>query len=192
MKAIRPIMSETVKKIAAGQKVVTMECDIPDRTGAARRASLLPYMLLGFIIVIYTLITPILNDWAMALFAVGPVSILVAYYGIPVSRMKSALYYKKIDVFENGIHLSTNRFLRRFITNDFLKREQVKEVAVAKRKGFFGLRSDYEMFMILNQGAAIPMIFITKEKGEEYGKIISKSWGVPYKFYGPEVTAKTT
>ena len=185
-------MSETVKKIAAGQKVVTMECDIPDRTIAARRASLLPYLLLGFIIVIYTLLIPILNNWALALFAVGPVSILVAYYGIPVSRMKAALYYKKVDVFENGIHLTTNRFLRRFITNDFLKREQVKEVAVAKRKGFFGTRSDHEMFMILNQGVALPMIFITKEKGEEYGKLISQSWGVPYKFYGPDAAAKKT
>ena len=190
MKAIRPFMSETVKKIAAGQKLVTMECDLPDRTAAARRASLFPYFLLGFIVVIYTLLVPILKDWAMALFAVGPVSILVAYYGIPVSRMKASLYYKKIEVYENGIHLSTNRFLRRFITNDFIKREQVKEVAIVKRKGLIGFRNDHEMFMILNQGAAIPMIFLSKEKGEEYSKIISKSWGVPYKVYGPDATAK--
>ncbi len=176
-------MSETVKKIAAGQKVVTMECDLPDRSAAARRASLMPYMMLGFIAVIYTLLVPILQNWAMALFAVGPVSILIAYYGIPVSRMKASLYYKKIDVFENGARLNTNRFLRRFISNEFLKREQVKEIAVVKRKGFLGLRSDREMFMILNQGTAIPMIYITKEKGEEYGKLISQSWGVPFNLY---------
>jgi hypothetical protein len=74
--------------------------------------------LLGFILVIYTLLVPILNDWTMALFAVGPVSILIAYYGIPLSRMKAGLYYKKIEVFENGALLNTNRFLRRFITNE--------------------------------------------------------------------------
>ena len=62
MKTVRPIMNETVRKIAAGQKVVTMECDIPDRSNAARRASLLPYLLLGFIVVIYTLLVPVLND----------------------------------------------------------------------------------------------------------------------------------
>jgi hypothetical protein len=176
-------MTETVRKIAAGQKVVTMECDLPDRNTAARRASLMPYMLLGFIVVIYTLLIPILHDWTMALFAVGPVSILVAYFGIPLSRMKAGLYYKQIDVYENGARLSTNRYLRRFVSNDFLKREQVKEIAVVKRKGMMGMRSDYEIFMVLKQGAAIPMIYITKEKGEEYGKLISQSWGIPFNSY---------
>lgn len=176
-------MSETVKKISAGQKVVTMECDVPDRTSAARRASITPYLLLGFLIVIYTFLVPVLNNWAMALFAIGPVSILVAYYGIPLSRMKAALYYKKIDVFENGLHLNTNRMLRRFITNEFLKKEQVKEIAVAQRRGVIGMRREYEMFMITWQGVAIPMIYITKEKGEEYGNLISKVWNVPFKSY---------
>lgn len=176
-------MSETVKKIAAGPKVVTMECDIPDRNAAARRASLMPYMLLGFIVVIYTLLVPILGNWAMALFAVAPVSVLIAYFGIPLSRMKASLYYKKIDVYENGLHLDTNRYLRRVITNDFLKREQVKEFAVVKRKSPFGFRSDHEIFMITWKGTAIPMIYITKEKGEEYGKLISKAWGIDFKSY---------
>jgi hypothetical protein len=183
MKAIRPCMSETVKKIPAGQKLVTMECDIPDRNAVARRASLLPFMLLGFIIVIYTLLVPILKEWWMALFAVGPVMILTAYYGIPVSRMKAGLYYKKVDVYENGVRINTNRFMRRFVANEFLRREQVKEIAVVKRKGIIGLRTDYQVFMILKQGVAIPMLFITKEKGEEYGKLISQSWGVPFKSY---------
>jgi hypothetical protein len=183
MNTIRPLMSETVRRIAAGQKVVTMECDLPDRTAAARRASLLPFMLLGFIVVVYTLLVPILKEWWMALFAVGPVAILTAYYGIPVSRMKAGLYFKKIDVYENGARLNTNRFMRRFVTNEFLRREQVKEIAVVKRKRMMGMRSDYEMFMILTQGVAIPMIYITKEKGEEYGKLISQSWGVPFKSY---------
>lgn len=183
MEAIRPLMSETVKKIAAGPKLITMECDIPDRTSAARRASLLPYLLLGFIVVIYSLLVPILENWIMALFAVGPVMLLTAYYGIPVSRLKASLYYKKIDVYQNGVRLNTNRFMRRFISNEFLKREQVKEIAVVKRKAFMGFRTDYEMFMILNQGVAIPMIYITKEKGEEYGRVISKSWDVPFNSY---------
>jgi hypothetical protein len=176
-------MSETVKKISAGAKVVTMECDIPDRTTVARRASLMPFMLLGFIVVIYTILVPILNNWAMALFAVGPVSLVIAYYGIPLSRMKASLYYKKIEVYENGLHLDTNRFLRRVITNDFLKREQVREIAVVRRKSVIGLRSDYEIFMITWKGTAIPMIYITKEKGEEYGKLVSKAWGIDYKAY---------
>jgi hypothetical protein len=183
MNTIRPLMSETVKRIAAGQKVVTMECDLPDRNAAARRASLMPFMLLGFIIIIYTLLVPILQNWMMALFAVGPVSILIAYYGIPVSRMKAGLYFKKIDVYENGVRVNTNRFMRKFVLNEFLKREQVKEIAVVKRKGLIGLRSDNELFMILNQGVAIPMLFITKEKGEEYGRLISKAWGIPFNSY---------
>ena len=105
MKTIRPFMSETVKRIAAGQKLVTMECDLSDRTAAARRASLMPFLLLGFIVVVYTLLVPILQNWMMALFAVGPVMILTAYFGIPVSRMKAGLYFKKIDVYENGARL---------------------------------------------------------------------------------------
>ena len=117
------------------------------------------------------------------MFAVGPVMILTAYFGIPVSRMKAGLYFKKIDVYENGARLNTNRFMRRFVTNEFLRREQVKEIAVVKRKGIMGLRSDHEMFMILKQGVAIPMIYITKEKGEEYGKLISQSWGLPFNSY---------
>jgi hypothetical protein len=140
-------------------------------------------MLLGFIVVVYTLLVPILKEWWMALFAVGPVMLLTAYYGIPVSRMKAGLYFKKIDVYENGARLNTNRFMRRFVTNEFLRREQVKEIAVVKRKGMMGTRSDYEIFMILKQGVAIPMIFITKEKGEEYGKLISHSWGVTFNSY---------
>jgi hypothetical protein len=176
-------MSETVKKISAGAKVVTMECDIPDRSTVARRASLMPYMLLGLIIVVYTVLVPILNNWAMALFAVGPVSILIAYYSIPLSRMKASLYYKTIDVYENGLHLDTNRYLRRVIKNDFLKREQVREFAVVKRKSPIGLRSDHEIFMVTWKGTAIPMIYITKEKGEEYGKLVSKVWGIDFKSY---------
>jgi hypothetical protein len=183
MNTIRPFMSETVKRIAAGQKLVTMECDLPDRSAAARRASLMPFLLLGFIVVVYTLLVPILQNWMMALFAVGPVMLLTAYFGIPVSRMKAGLYFKKIDVYENGARLNTNRFMRRFVANEFLRREQVKEIAVVKRKGIMGLRSDHEMFMILKQGVAIPMIYITKEKGEEYGKLISQSWGLPFKSY---------
>lgn len=177
-------MSEPVKKISAGAKLVTMECDIPDRSTAARRASLMPYMMLGLIVVIYSLLYPILNNWAMALFAVGPVSILIAYFGIPLSRMKASLYYKKIDVYENGMHLDTNRYLRKVVKNDFLKREQVREFAVAKRKSFMGFRGDYEIFMITWNGVAVPMIYITKEKGEEYGKLVSKAWGIDYKSYG--------
>ena len=176
-------MSETVKRIAAGQKLVTMECDLSDRNAAARRASLMPFMLLGFLIIIYALLVPILQNWMMALFAVGPVSVLIVYYGIPVSRMKAGLYYKKIDVYENGARVNTNRFMRRFVANEFLKREQVKEIAVVKRKGMVGLRSDHELFMILNKGVAIPALYITKEKGEEYGKLISQSWGVPFNSY---------
>jgi hypothetical protein len=183
MKTIRPFMSETVRRIAAGQKIVTMECDLPDRVTVSRRANLLPYMLLGFMVVVITLLAAILQNWAMALFAVGPAMILVAYYGIPMSRMKAGLYYKQIDVYQNGVRLNTNRFLRKFVANEFLKREQVKEIAVAKKKGFIGLRSDYQVFMILKQGVAIPALYITKEKGEEYGKLISQSWGVPFTLY---------
>ena len=97
--------------------------------------------------------------------------------------MKASLYYKKIEVYENGLHLNTNRYLRRF-HNQRIPEDGTGEGDRGGEKE--GHPWDAKRLRDIHDHlarAAIPMIYITKEKGEEYGKLISKAWGVPFKSY---------